>query len=582
MWQRPPSPISVPGYLQARSDDESPTGAAFPSSTDSPQAASSTIAQNSEPKHINVGGSSAEIGIIIGTLITFGVISFSLFLLYRRRSDHSFNPLAWWRKRKNAAEPAEVEISDPMTTRAAVSDDESTLHDTYDEKLNESQQDLVPKTPEGQPKQNVVQKIQQALYGALNQALKKKGKQESSPVDMEKGQGSDTLDDGISNRRNVRTSGDEWSRRPVSAADMSIQTESSMALHPAVTRLKSQKKSGPRPGVSAFSWSTTAPTLVPPSRASLRENPLPPLPSGRDSRRDTALTTMTEDLGPVRHMSVNGWVTNMQKRQQKREQRLQQPMSDDGEAALPTELLAPAAVANPKGRQLTSKDIGSVRSSAITLETNAKTPALETATVAWQVHRGAGQVDVPPIPRSMSRGQNEEPELQNLTPKYNEQAEYPQEEQYAQQDEYAEQDGAYSHEVQYAQQDEYTDQEGEYAQQADYSQHYEQQEQGYPQEYDPQQQEYLQEQYEHQEQQDYSQQYSQREQEQQQEDYYQQQQYPHQDHDGTPPEIHINSPSEATAIPEDDWIPNITRYPSGTTTTTTAGYGAAAGQSPRI
>lgn len=580
MWQRPPSPVSVPGYLQARSDDESPTSTAFPSSTDSPQAAFSTIAQNSVGKNISVKRSSAEIGIIIGTLVAFGVISFSLFLLYRRRSDHSFNPLAWWRKRKNAAEPAEVEISDPMTTRGAVSDDGSALHGTYDNKLNESQQDLVPKMPEGQPKPNLVQNIQQALYGAMNQALKKNGEQEPSPVDMEKGKSSDTLDD-ISNRQNVRTSGDEWSRRPVSAADLSIQTESSMALHPAVTRLMSQKKSGPRPGVSAFSWSTTTPTPVPPIRASLRENPLPPLPSDRDSRRDTALTTMTEDLGPVRHMSVTGWVTNMQKRQQKRDQRLQQPLPNDGEAALPTDLLAPAAVAHPNGHQMTSKDTGSVRSSAITLETNAKTPALETATVAWHIHRGAGQVDVPPIPRSTSRRQKEEPELQNLNAKYNEEAVYPQEEQYAQQDEYAQQDGPYSHEVQYAQQDEYVHQEGEYAQQADYSQ----QEQDYPQEHDPQQQEYLQEQYEHQEQQDYSQQYSQqysqREQEQQQEDYYQQQQYPHQEHDGTTPEIHINSPSEATAIPEGDWIPKITKYPSGTTTTT-AGYSAAAGQSGRF
>ncbi|KAF7507779.1 hypothetical protein GJ744_010080 [Endocarpon pusillum] len=542
----------------------------------SPQATVSTIAQNSAEKDINVRRSSTEVGIIIGALIAFGVISFSLLLLYRRRSDHSCNPLAWWRKRKTPAEPAEVEISDPMTTRGAVSDDESTLHDTYDNKLNESQQDLVPKTPEGQPKPTIVQKIQKALYGALNQALKKKSKQEPNPVDMEKGQSSDTLDEGISNKPNVSTSGDEWGRRPVSAADMSIQTESSMALHPAVTRLKSQKKSGPRPGVSAFSWSTTAPTSVPPIRASLGENPLPPLPSDRDSRRDTALTTMTEDSGPVRHMSVTGWVTNMQKRQQKREQRLQQPTSNDGEAALPTDLLAPAAVADPKGRQWTSKDTGSVRSSTITLETNAKTPALETATLAWHVHRGAGQVDVPPIPRSMGRRQNEEPESQNLNAKYREEAVYPQEEQYGQQYEYAQQDGAYSREVQYAQQDEYAYQ-GEHAQQADYSQ----QEQDYPQEHDPQQREDLQEQYEHQEQQDYSQQYSQREQEQQQEEYYQQQQYRHQDHDGTTPEIHINSPSEATAIPEEEWIPNITRYPSGTTTTT-AGNGAAAGPSPRI
>ncbi len=84
-----------------------------------------------------------------------------------------------------------------------------------------------------------------------------------------------------------------------------------------------------------------------------------------------------------------------------------------------------------------------------------------------------------------------------------------------------------------------------------------------------------------QQEQEQQQQYSQQEQDQEQEDEYQQQQYPPQDHDEVPPEIRINSPSEAAAIPEEDWIPNVTRYPSGATTTT-AGYGATAGQSPRI
>lgn len=517
MGPPPAAPISVPGYLAARSDDDTPDLASFPSSTSSPQAASSAIRANSAAKNINVGRSSAEVGIIVGTLIGFGIIAFLLFLLYRRRSDEDVNPLTWWQKRKTAAEPAAVNISDPMATRAVVPGDGSTLQDAYDGTVNESQQCLVPHASDQQTKQSILQKFQQALYGAS----KTKAKQEPSAGDVEKGQSSDSPEDGISNMENIHASEDKWSSRPVSAADMSIQTRSSMALHPAVARMKSQKKPALRPGISAFSWSTTAPTPVPPSHAGLRENPLPPLPSDRDSRRDTTLTTISEDSQPARHMSVNGWVHNMQTRQEKRAQRLQGNVTDEGEATSLPELLAPPHVANPKARQLTSKDAGSVRLSAMTVDSNAKSPALETATMAWHVHQGPGQVDVSPLPRSTSRGQKEG----NQSHDENDQDQYHQGEQYAQQNEY-------SQEGQYADQNEYSYPAGEH-----------------PQESSQQEPEYLQ----------------------------QQSQAP--EHEEAP-EIHINSPSIATAIPEEDWIPNITRYPSGTTTTT--GYDYAAAQSPRI
>jgi hypothetical protein len=523
-----PSVFSVPGYLEARSHDDDAAVGSLHSSTNDPQAASSEIT-NATAKDINLGRTSAEVGIITGTLIAFGLICFSLFLLYRKRSDQSVSPLAWWRERKAAAEPAEINISDPMTTRAVVSDDGYTVQDGYDEKLSESQQNLVLNASQMPPKQTIMQKIQQVFAGAL----KLKGSQTPDPVDMEKGQSSDSLEDRISSMQD-RMSGDEWSRRATTDAEMSIEAESSMALHPAVARIKSEKKTELRPGISAFSWSTDAPTPIPPSHPNMRENPLPPLPSNRDSRRDTTLTTMTEDSEPNRHRSLASWVGNMQKRQEKREQRVRQSVSDAGEATSPTNLLAPPPVADPNARKFTINEDGSIRLSGLTVDTNMKTPALETATMAWHIPQGPGRVEVPPMPRSISRGQNQGLGLQNQNYGYNGQSQSFQEEQYSR-EQYSPEEQL--QQEQYSQKHEYIQPEGEYSERADYSQQCnEQQEQEYSHE-----------------------QYSQEEQE-----YYWQQQYSHQEQQ-EPPEIQIKSPSEATAIPEDDWIPNLTRYPSGTT-----------------
>jgi hypothetical protein len=529
-----PSVSSVPVYLEARSYDDDAAVGSLPSSTSDPQTASSEIT-NAAAKDINVGRTSAEVGIIIGTLVAFGLICFSLFLLYRKRSDQSVSPLAWWRERKAAAQPAEISISSPMTTRAVASNDGSTLQDAYDEKLNESQQNLVPNASKMPLRQSIMQKIQQVLAGAL----KSKGNQAPDPVDIERGHSSDSLEDRISSIAN-RMSRDEWSRRPTSDTEMSIQTESSMALHPAVARIKSQKKkTEPRPGVSAFSWSTSAPTPIPPSHPNMKENPLPPLPSDRDSRRDTTLTTMTEDSEPNRHRSLASWVGNMQKRQEKREQRVRQSISDAGEATSSTKLLAPPPVADPNARKFAINEDGSVRLSGLTVDTNMKTPALETATMAWHVPQGPGQVEVPPMPQSTGRGQNQGLGLQNQNYGHSGQGQSFQEEQLSQ-EQYSPEEQL--QQGQYSQEHEYSQQEGEYSEHTDHSQQYdERQEQECSQKQSSQEQ------------------YSQEEQE-----YYSQQPYPYQEQQ-EPPKIQIKSPSEATAIPEEDWIPNLTRYPSGTT-----------------
>ncbi len=603
MLRHPPSAGFVPDYVEARSDDTTPTYASSDSSTNGPQAASSVTAMSPATKNIDVGRSSADVGIIVGTLIALGIIFFLLFLLYGKKGDASVNPVAWWRQRKAAAEPAEMNISDPMMTRAVFSDDVSTLYDAYDEKLNESQRNLVlgaddeklnesqrnlalgaddeklnesqrnlvpgaddeklngsqrslvsdavdkklnesqrnlvPAPSEAQPKRSIIQKIQHALSGAFNS----KFKQDANALDMEKGESSVSLEDRPTSTESVRRNDDEWSRRPTSTSNLSIQTKSSMAMHPGVARIKSQKKGELRPGVSAFSWSTTAPTPVPPSHVNMRENPLPPLPSNRDSRRDTTLTTMSEDSQPTRHKSLTSWVENQKTRQEKRGQRLQQAVPENSERIPQQELLAPPPVANPNARKATDNGVGSVRLTGMTAYSNIDTPALQTATMAWQVQRGPGQVEVPPMPRSAAEDQNQGLGLQDENDDYNEQNQYSREEQYAQQDEYPQQEGEYPQQYQYSERD------GAYLQEADYLQQYEQQEQdGYSQEYSQQEQEGYSQQYEQQEQDEHEQQHEQQEYEQ-------------------PPEIQVNSPAEAAAIPEEDWIPNVTRYSNGTTTT---------------
>jgi hypothetical protein len=533
------SPVSVPGYLEARSDDDTPTSAAFPTSTSTPEAASPAIGPT-PTIGFNVGRNSPEMAIIIGSLIGFAIVILSLFLLYRRRSDEDSSPMTGWKRHKTAEDPATVDTLNPMTTRALMTVDQSPSHDVYEVKVNESQQGLVSRSANELPKQSFLQKFQQALSGASRAKTKK----DQNEGDVEKGQISDSTEDGISNLHNNRANDEEWSSRPVSAAEISVQTESSMALHPSVARVKSQKNLAARPGVSAFSWSTEAPTAVPPSHPSLRENPLPPLPSNRISRRDTTLTTISEDEQPVRHMSLNSWVNNVQTRQEKRAQRLQGQIPEEREASSSPHLQAPPAVANAMSRPLTVQDAGSVRLSAMSADSNAKLPTLETAAMAWHVHQGPGQVEIPPWPRSGSRGTKEEVDLQSRGYVHNDAAQYYQAEQYDQQNEYAEEEGNYAEQVQY----EHIHHEGEARVLV-----------GHAQEYPPQQQQqeqmlpFLPETLQQPDDQD-----------------------PDHNPDHQHPEPHINSPSIATAIPEEYWIPNITRYASGTTTTTTTTAAAAA------
>jgi hypothetical protein len=537
MSRSPLSPLSVPGYLQIRSEDDDDFVAAdgsFPSSTGNPQAISTPIVTSVTQKDINVNRSKAEVGIIIGTLIAFGALLFLVFLIYRRRSDEDFNLLTWWQKRKNKDVPVAVNISDPMTTRAVISDDASTTQNAYNEKLNESQQNLVPPAAEAQSKPSILQKMQQILLAVL----KPKAKGDKNTIDVEKGQSTASL-------VYIAAGGDDWSRRPTSPGGISVQTASSMAIHPALARIKSQKKTELRPGVSAFSWSTSAPTPLPPSHASMRQNPLPPLPSDRNSKRDTTLTAMTGDSEPARHMSVSSWVANMQTRQEKREQR-QQSLAGDEEPAAALGLQVPAPVANPQARSITGHDERTIRTSAITDISNMKTPALHTATVAWHVQQNPEQVEVSTMSRSASRNRE-----QGLTQtescdnhgqhQYSQQDEYQQEAGYPEQEGQYPYEGDYQHEHEYSGEDQHPNYDGEgYQQDQQYPDQYEEQEQSYPQQYS---QEYSRQE------QDYSQGHQEDEQ-----GYY------------TPPQIHINSPSEATAIPEEDWIPKITKYPSGTTT----------------
>lgn len=74
-----PSEVSVPGYLEARAEDNALTTAP----TGNPGADSAAVA-NSAASDTNVGGST-EVGIIVGTLIAFALIMFSLYLLYRKK-----------------------------------------------------------------------------------------------------------------------------------------------------------------------------------------------------------------------------------------------------------------------------------------------------------------------------------------------------------------------------------------------------------------------------------------------------------------------------------------------------------------
>jgi hypothetical protein len=311
-----------------------------------------------------------------------------------------------------------------------------------------------------------MQKIQQALSGAF----KSKPKQDAGGVDEEKGQNPDSATD-------------NWSRRPISAAGISIQTRSSMALHPSVARTKLRDKAELRPDRSAFSWSTGAPTPVPTSHANIKENPLPPLPSDRDYRRDTTLTTISEDSQPTRHRSISSWVANMQTRQEKREERLHQSeMDEDGQETFVPELPAPPPIAVTNARGLAGNHNGSVRLSAMTNDSDMNTPVIQTARTARHVQQGPGPVEVHPVSRSTSRGQGGGAEPQNQRYNAEEQAQYFEGETHTQQDEhsqqvgeypeqniYAEQDGEYAHEIAYSQQDDEHHENG-YRQQGQFSQ----------------------------------------------------------------------------------------------------------------
>ena len=515
--RHPSTALSVPGYLATRSDDETDDAGPFP------QAGSTVTTTNPAAKDVKEGKTSAEVGIVIGTLIAFVVISILLFLLYRRRSGQIVSPLAWWRQLRASREPAALNISNPIMGRAVSLKDRSTSQAGYDEKQNDSQHHLVPNSSKRQPKESIMQKIRQALYDTLQL----NAKQDASASDMEKGQNSDSHNDGICNAENTCVSSEDWSKRTASAADMSLQTKSPTILHPAAARIEPQKETGLRAGVSAFSWSTTTLTPVPPSHPSMRENPLPPLPSVGDSRRDTTLTAMSEDSIPARHMSLGSWVASIRTRHAKREQRLRQTVPNDDNATSPVELQAPSSVANPKVRQTISRDAGSVRLSAMTSDSNVKTPALETATLAWHVHQGPEQVEVPSLPRSESCGLNQGLGLQNQWYAHSEHGPYSQEAQHPDEKDCLQQGEGYSQE-RYLQHDGYSQQEGEYPPEADYLQQDEQQEQ-----------------------------------ESSQQKYSQQQHLPRGKDKSSATEV--NSSTEITIVPK-EWIPKITKYASGTTT----------------
>lgn len=440
--------------------------------------------QNSSTKQVDVERSPTQVGVIVGALLAFGLLSFLLYLLYRKRADSGANPLAWWRKPTEAADTASLKISGPMMTPPLPSEEPSTRRDLGDERANDSQTTLVPTAASKQSKPSIGQKIRQALFGASQS----KDKQDISTGDMEKGQSSDSLEARPSNSGISHVSAEDWSQRQTSPTEVSIQTQSSMALHPAVTQHceKLEKKHELRPGKSAFSWSTTAPTPIPPSRPNIRENPLPPLPHNRDSRRDTTLTTMSEDSQPVRHKSLSSWVANMQARQEKRERRLEGMAEEEDEGVVGLKL--------PSDE---NADGSTVRLSAMTDFSNMKTPALQTAQMAWHVHEMPGKVNVPSPQRSMTRGKNqglglqhqshddegwvrispdeEQGEMSQQEGESSREADHTQQAEYQQQDEYPQQGGEYLQDAAYSQQS-VEQLEQEHLQQEEYAQPYEAQE----------------------------------------------------------------------------------------------------------
>lgn len=408
MWRQYQSHIIVPGNLGTRSHDDEDDDAHFASSpppmTDL-GAASSGIPPSQAPKNTTVNRTSAAVGIIIGALVALGIIAISIFLLYRIRNDTSVDHQAWWwRRRRTAADQTAIDISDKMSTQGVSSDDTSVSLGASNGKVNQSHQNLVPTAPDRHMKPSFLQKIQQVL----SREPKPRAKASKVACDMESGNSPESWNDSATGEE-IRTSADEGIGRPIPAASISLHTRSSMALGGALAPTGSLEMTGPGPDLGSVSWATTPPKPVPHSHAILRENPLPPLPAVGDPRRDTKFTWMTEDLDPVRHRSIISWIANIQKRQEKRMQDLQPSLCDNGEAPSVTEITAPPPIADPNLDVPIGDAVGSFRFSEMTVDLDIQTPALQTATMAWPVHEAAGQVEVPSIPRSTTRGRKSRP-----------------------------------------------------------------------------------------------------------------------------------------------------------------------------
>jgi hypothetical protein len=318
----------------------------------------------------------SAIGIIFGTLAGVAIVLFILYLLYSRRHGSIVHRLAWWRPAKSADETDGSSASGPLSTVRSSSAGASMIS-------NESGQNLVKGSPQQPAAGSILQKIQLALLGSYNQ----KTKLEDDPADVEKGHRSgSSTSTGDASSDNGNVNGDALAEHPVPTEAAPVSIESPAAHHPAyVQRREDLLPTSDNPAKAKDTSDHPDPCLARGMQFTLSS-----LPADRDTRRDTTMTTMSEDMQPTKHRSINSWVTNMQTRQQKREQHLQQG----------------------KDSTLSIDSSAASRYSAMTFDSDMSTPVLQTARTARHPSQGVGQIEMrpPPPPKSESTPTNPEAE----------------------------------------------------------------------------------------------------------------------------------------------------------------------------
>ena len=283
---------------------------------------------------LDFGRASTETAVIIIILIIFGVLLLALFVLYKKKGSAALNPLSWLRS-GGGDKSVDGRTGDGAADPNALG---------YNEKLNDSQDTLVE--------------------GSTGPSRSVKPP-EAGDVDIEKG----PVEDGFDN------SGLQAAQMLQSPTGQSIQTRSSMALNPHhIGKLRS--------GNEALNASTPDQATFSPAAAYEKESDLPPLPSNRDTYRDTSrdtmLTTISEDSEPVRHRTVNSWVSNMQTRQERRQAHNQQDAS--------------ITAGTVKGQ--IEGDDASTMSSRVSELSGMDTPSVRTAQLARAMPHGPARVEL--------------------------------------------------------------------------------------------------------------------------------------------------------------------------------------------